>query len=48
MSEAISLIVGLLLGGCIAAVILCCIQINRICRCEQEIHRLREKLNNRD
>ena len=44
----LNFLIGLLLGGCIAAVILCCIQINRICRCEQEIHRLRKKLNNKD
>ena len=41
----LNLVIGLLLGGCIAAVILCCIQINRVGRCEQEIRRLKEKLN---
>lgn len=41
----LNLVIGLLLGGCIAAVILCCIQINRVGRCEQESRRLKEKLN---
>lgn len=45
--EIAMLIVGLLLGGCIAAAILCCMQINRICDYESEIQRLREKLNNK-
>ena len=30
MSEAISLIVGLLLGGCVASFVMCCLQINRL------------------
>ena len=30
MSEAISLIVGLLLGGCVAFLVMCCLQINRL------------------
>lgn len=48
MSESICLFVGLLLGGCIATVILCCVQINRINDYEQELHRLRQKLNNKN
>ena len=44
----LNLVIGLLLGGCIAAVILCCVQINRIGYYEQEIRGLKEKLNNRD
>ena len=50
----LNLVIGLLLGGCIAAVILCCVQINHVGRCEQEIRRLKEfmknseKWNNRD
>ena len=44
----LNLVIGLLLGGCIAAVILCCVQINSVNRYEQEIRRLKEKLNNRD
>lgn len=42
------LLVGLLLGGCIAAAILCCVQVNRISFYEQELHRLRQKLNNKN
>lgn len=30
MLEAISLIVGLLLGGCVASFVMCCLQINRL------------------
>lgn len=30
MSEAISLIVGLLLGGCVASFVMYCLQINRL------------------
>lgn len=39
------LIIGLLLGICIAATVLCCVQVNRIRYYEQEIRRLRQKLN---
>lgn len=45
--EIAMLIIGLLLGGCVAAAILCCMQINRICDYKSEIQRLREKLNNK-
>lgn len=45
--EIAMLIVGLLLGGCVAAATLCCMQMNRICDYESEIRRLREKLNNK-
>lgn len=45
--EIFMLIIGLLLGGCIAVTILCCMQINRICDYESQIQRLREKLNNK-
>ena len=44
----LNFLIGLLLGGCIAGVVLCCVQVNRISQYQQEIHRLREKLNNRD
>ncbi len=43
----LNFIVGLLLGGCVALVILCCMQINRICNYESEIQRLKEKLNHK-
>lgn len=44
----LNFIIGLLLGGCVAIAILCCMQVNRIGCYEQEIRRLREKLNNKD
>ncbi len=44
----LNFIIGFLLGGCVAVAILCCMQINRISRYEQEIRRLKEKLNNKD
>lgn len=44
----LNFIIGLLLGGCVAVTILCCMQVNRISRYDQEIRRLREKLNNKD
>lgn len=42
------LIIGLLLGGCAATVILCCIQINRMNDKESEIRRLRKELNHKE
>lgn len=47
MSELAWLLAGLLIGGCIAVTVLCCVQINRISDYEQEIRRLRQKLNNK-
>ena len=44
----LNFVIGLLLGSCIAAVILCCVQVNRVSKYQQEIHRLRKKLNNKD
>lgn len=48
MTELAWLLLGLLIGGCIAVAILCCIQINRISYYEQELHRLKQKLNNKN
>lgn len=45
MTEMICLLVGLLLGGCVAGTLLCCMQINRISRYEQEIRKLKDQLN---
>lgn len=45
MTELSWLFVGLLLGGCISMVMLCCIQINRISDYEMEIKRLKQELN---
>lgn len=36
---------GLLIGGCIGVVALCCVQINRYDRYEREIQQLRNQLN---
>ncbi len=38
--------IGLLLGGCITLVYMCCLQLSRINDCEDEIRELRAKLNN--
>lgn len=46
MTELAWLLVGLLIGGCIAVAVLACIQSNRISYYEQELQRLRQKLNN--
>ncbi|WP_434311188.1 hypothetical protein [Hominifimenecus sp. rT4P-3] len=48
MSELAWLLAGLLIGGCITATVLCCVQINRISAYEQEIRRLRQKLNDKN
>ena len=44
----LNFLIDLLLGGCIAGVVLCCVQVNRVSKYQQEIHRLRKKLNNKD
>lgn len=44
----LNFIIGLLLGGCVATAILCCMQINRISCYEQEIRKLKEKFNKKD
>ena len=40
----LNLVIGLLLGGCIAAVILCCIQISRVGRCEVSVNDMRLRI----
>lgn len=45
MSELMFLIIGLLLGGCISFVVLCCFQINRINDYESEIRKLKAQLS---
>lgn len=45
MISLICLLVGLLLGGCAAGTLLCCMQLNRVSRYEQEIRKLKEQLN---
>lgn len=32
----LNFVIGLLLGGCISAAILCCVQVNRVCYYEQK------------
>ncbi len=41
----IGLIIGLILGGFLSTVFLCCLQINRVNHYEQTIQSLKEKLN---
>lgn len=43
--EIAMLIIGILIGGCISSVLLCCVQINRVNEYEQTIQNLLEKLN---
>lgn len=47
MSNGVCLLIGLLLGGCVAGTLLCCLQMNRISEYEQEIRRLRQNLNDK-
>lgn len=47
MDEFAWLLAGLLIGGCITMVLLCCLQMNRISEYEQEIRRLRQNLNDK-
>ena len=44
MNELVWLIVGLLIGECVATAVLCCLQVNRINHYEQEIRRLKDEL----
>ncbi len=48
MPEFLWFFAGLLLGGCIGMVILCCMQINRIGYYEQTIRKLQEELQNKN
>lgn len=47
MAEFLWFLSGVLIGGCITLVILCCIQINRRNEYEQELRRLHKELNNK-
>ena len=44
MSTFLFFLIGLILGGCVAFVVLCCLQINRINETEAEIRRLKAQL----
>ncbi len=48
MTEILWFFTGLLLGGCIAAVTLCCMQVNRIGYYERTIRRLKEELDKKE
>ena len=43
MTEFLSFLVGLFIGGIVTTLVLCCLQINRINDYEDEIRRLRAK-----
>lgn len=45
--DVLFLLLGMILGGCVATVLLCCLQINRINGYEAEIRRLKEAGKNR-
>lgn len=45
MTELAWLITGILLGGCIGIMLMCCLQLNRINAYEAEIRSLKKKLN---
>lgn len=44
MSELVFLIIGLLIGGCLAVTFMSCLQLGRINRYEAEIRRLKEQI----
>ena len=46
--KVVFLFTGLLLGACIVATVLCCVQINRLSEYERRIQRLRDELNKRN
>ena len=48
MKECIFLLIGMLIGSSFGIVILCCVQVNRICRYEREIRRLKNKIKNKN
>lgn len=45
MSEVLFFLIGMMLGGCASFILLCCIQLNRVCEYEKEIHRLKKMLS---
>lgn len=47
MTEFLWFLVGLFIGGIATTLVLCCLQINRINKCETEIRSMRSQLNNR-
>lgn len=47
MTEFLWFLVGLFIGGIVATLVLCCLQINRINKYESELRKLRSQLNNK-
>ena len=45
MAKLLWFLAGLLIGGCIGTVVLCCVQINRANHYEREIRQLRNQLH---
>ena len=43
--ELVMFIVGLILGGAVATIIMCCLQINRINEYQRETDKLKKQLN---
>lgn len=47
MTEFLWFFVGLFIGGIVATLVLCCLQINRINEYEAELRKLRAQQNNK-
>lgn len=47
MSELLFFLLGMIVGGCAATALLCCLQINRINDYETEIRKLKHKQEQR-
>ena len=47
MTEFLWFLVGLFIGGIVATLVLCCLQINRINESEAELRKFRSQLNNK-
>ncbi len=47
MTEFLWFLVGLFIGGIVATLVLCCLQINHINEYEAELRKLRSQLNNK-
>ena len=45
MKEFLWFILGLFIGGIVSTLVLCCLQINRVNDCEEELQRLRSQLD---
>ena len=47
MTEFLWFLVGLFIGGNVATLVVCCLQINRINEYEAELRKFRSQLNNK-